>query len=81
MGYSRKWVNNTASPVALTITSTTEFTGYLGSVSISAYSALYATTDVPELDLAAGRGTVDKYLNNKSSISLALSSFLLHHAI
>lgn len=64
MGYSRKWVNNTASPVALTITSTTEFTGYLGSVSISAYSALYATTDVPELDLAAGRGTVDKYLNN-----------------
>lgn len=63
MGWSRKYVNNTGSPVSVTITSTDEFTGYVGSVSIAAYDALYSNTDVLELDKVADQRTIDKYLN------------------
>ena len=63
MSYSRKYLNNTSSPVSLTITSSTEPTGYLGSVVISAYSALYTSADVVELETLAGLQTIDKYLN------------------
>ena len=64
MSYSRKYVNNTSSPVVATITSTTEFTGYQGSVTIAAYDALYASSDIDELDLLSGVQTLDKYLNS-----------------
>lgn len=65
MGWSRKYLNNTSSPVSATITSTTEFTGYQGSVSIAAYDALVSANDVPELDVLAGRQTLVKYLNGQ----------------
>jgi hypothetical protein len=63
MGWSRKYLNNTSSPVVATITSTTEFTGYQGSVTIAAYDALMSNSDVTELDVLAGRRTIDKYVN------------------
>lgn len=65
MGYSRKYLNNTASPVSATITSSTEPTGYLGSAVISAYSALYTSSDISELDILAGRQTIDKYIDGE----------------
>lgn len=64
MGFSRKYLNNSSSPVSLTITSSEEPAGYLGSVTISAYDALYANSDVTELDFLAGQLTLDKYVNN-----------------
>ena len=63
MGWSIKYVNNTSSPISVTITSTDEFTGYLGSVDIAAYDALYTSVDVVELDKVADQLTIDKYLN------------------
>jgi len=65
MGYSRKYLNNTSSPVNVTITSSEEPAGYLGSVVIAAYTALTASTDVDELDLLAGAQTLDKYLDGQ----------------
>lgn len=65
MGFSRKYINNTSSPVSVTITSTDEFTGYLGSVSIAAYDALVSDNDVLELEYILSPGTFDKYLNGK----------------
>jgi len=64
MGYSIKYLNNTSSPVALTITSSDEATGYLGSVSMAAYSALTTSNDIAELDVLAGLRTIDKYVNS-----------------
>ncbi len=65
MGFSRKYINNTSSPVSVTINSTDEFTGYLGSVSISAYDALVTDNDIPELEYILSPGTFDKYLNGE----------------
>jgi hypothetical protein len=65
MGYSIKYLNNTSSPVEVTVTSTTEFTGYTGSVTIAAYDAVTTSTAVQELDIAAGLQTIDKYLNGQ----------------
>ena len=64
MGYSIKYLNNTASPVSVTITSTSEFTGYLGSVTMAAYSALTTNSNVSELEWLAANRTIDKYLNS-----------------
>ena len=65
MGYSRKYLNNTGSPVTVTVTSTTEFTGYAGSVTIGAYAALVTDSDVPELEYIIAPNTFNKYLNGQ----------------
>jgi len=62
MGYSRKYLNNTSSPVSLTITSSSEPTGYLGSVVISAYNAITTENDINELDWLAANQSIEKYL-------------------
>jgi len=76
MSWTRKWVNNTGSPVsvaAVTNAATLEKDtgvayGYAGSVVFPAYSAVMSNADNTELDAAAAAWTIDKYLNNRKVI-------------
>lgn len=73
MGWSRKWVNNTASPVSVaSVTNAAtllkdngQVYGYAGSVVMPAYTGIYADADNTELDAAAAAWTIDKYLHGR----------------
>ena len=73
MAWTRKWVNNTGSPVSvaavtnaatLLVDGATAY-GYAGSVVMPAYTSVCDDADNTELDAAAAAWTIDKYLNGK----------------
>jgi len=73
MSWTRKWVNNTGSPVSVaTVTDAATLIkdngtvyGYTGSVVLAAYTSVAANADNTELDAAAALWQIDKYLHGR----------------